>query len=172
MTDQSPYRDFDVEFPRPPENQKIYRNRVECLECGKIIESTHRHDYRTCGCSNQAMVDGGTDYVRSGAKDLTKIRHLTEYVEEDVFLWGVLDRETGYHTKKRLDELDDSHIQNIVLHLRVRHALNPDADAGADSAYLQLKEMRHEGDLKLIEKHFGPELEKRGLEEVDEEVAW
>lgn len=169
---ESPYRDFDVDFPEKPADQKIYRNRVECLECGTIIESKHRHDYQVCGCPNNAMVDGGTDYIRSGAKDLTKIRHLTEYVDKSVFLWGVMDRETGFTTKRRLDELEDSHIQNIALHLRKRHAPHPDADEGADEYYIRTKELRHEADLRMLENHILPELERRGLPEVTEEVPW
>lgn len=169
---ESPYRDFDVDFPEPEPEKKIYRNRVECLECGEIIESTHRHDFQQCGCPNAAMVDGGLDYVRSGAKDLSKIRHLTEYVDKDVFLWGVMNYETGYTVKKKLDELQDSHIQNIALHLRVRHALHEKADAGADAAYIEYKKARHKADLKILEDHILPELERRGLPEVEEEIPW
>lgn len=45
-----------------------------CLECGKIIESKHTHDYQTCGCPNDAMIDGGNEYLRYGAKDIKKIK--------------------------------------------------------------------------------------------------
>ena len=44
---------------------KIIRNSAKCLECGDEIESTHRHDFRTCSCGN-IFVDGGKDYVRRG----------------------------------------------------------------------------------------------------------
>ena len=41
-----------------------------CIACGAILESKHRHDYVTCPCPNKAMLDGGNDYVRSGAVDM------------------------------------------------------------------------------------------------------
>lgn len=63
--------------------RKMTRNAVECLACGKIIESTYRHDYNVCGCPNHAMVDGGLeDYVRYGAADMNKIRLIHEYEED------------------------------------------------------------------------------------------
>lgn len=58
---------------------KITRNAVKCLACNKTIYSEDRHDCRVCGCPNQAMVDGGLDYVRCGAADMSKIEILTEY---------------------------------------------------------------------------------------------
>ena len=44
-------------------NSKIIHNRINCLKCGDIIESEHRHDYKTCSCGACA-VDGGCDYLR------------------------------------------------------------------------------------------------------------
>ena len=41
----------------------IERNSVHCNLCGDDIESTHRHDFRRCGCGAVA-VDGGHDYIR------------------------------------------------------------------------------------------------------------
>ena len=61
--------------------KQIVYNSVTCLECGKTLVSYHRHDYKTCGCANDAMVDGGTEYGRYGAKDLDKIK--TYYVYDD-----------------------------------------------------------------------------------------
>jgi hypothetical protein len=43
---------------------KIIKNACRCKKCGTYLESTHRHDYRTCPCG--VMVDGGKDYVRRG----------------------------------------------------------------------------------------------------------
>ena len=39
--------------------KQIVYNSVKCLECNKVLVSRHRHDYVTCGCPNDAMVDGG-----------------------------------------------------------------------------------------------------------------
>lgn len=46
---------------RPPEI--ILRNSARCLQCGDEVESTHRHDFRTCRCGTLG-VDGGHDYIR------------------------------------------------------------------------------------------------------------
>ena len=43
----------------------IIRNSAKCLLCGEEIESTYRHDYKSCKCGNIA-VDGGKDYIRRG----------------------------------------------------------------------------------------------------------
>ena len=53
-----------------------YPGVVQCLECGKILVSFDRHDYKTCGCPNNTMIDGGCDYLRYGGKDMDKIRIL------------------------------------------------------------------------------------------------
>lgn len=60
---------------------RLTRNAIRCLDCETTIESTHRHDYRTCGCPNGAMVDGGLDYQRYGAVDISRVELLAEYEE-------------------------------------------------------------------------------------------
>ena len=39
--------------------------RVKCLECGDVIRSHHRHDWKPCKCGI-TFVDGGADYTRIG----------------------------------------------------------------------------------------------------------
>jgi len=39
--------------------------RVKCLECGDVIRSHHRHDWKPCKCG-VSYVDGGADYTRIG----------------------------------------------------------------------------------------------------------
>jgi hypothetical protein len=51
----------------------IKKNAVKCLECGKELESTHRHDFKVCNCPNGAFCDGGTDYRRIGARSFEKL---------------------------------------------------------------------------------------------------
>lgn len=46
---------------------------VQCLQCGAILESKYRHDFQQCDCDNQTFVDGGSDYLRVGGVDLSKI---------------------------------------------------------------------------------------------------
>jgi len=43
--------------------EKILVNKIRCKKCNEVIESTHRHDYRTCQCG-AVSVDGGKDYLR------------------------------------------------------------------------------------------------------------
>ena len=62
--------------------QLVY-NAVKCLECGETIVSYSRHDYKTCECSNSAMVDGGTAYGRYGAMDMSKIEKIDVYDDDD-----------------------------------------------------------------------------------------
>jgi hypothetical protein len=51
----------------------IGMSKVQCLECGEILESKHRHDFHQCSCQNQTFVDGGSDYIRCGGVDLSKV---------------------------------------------------------------------------------------------------
>lgn len=55
---------------------KRYPNAVECLRCGMVLVSFDRHDYKTCLCPNKTMVDGGSDYLRCGGKDLNLVQIL------------------------------------------------------------------------------------------------
>lgn len=45
--------------------QQITRNAAQCRKCGDIIESKHRHDFKSCTCG-AIFVDGGHDYMRRG----------------------------------------------------------------------------------------------------------
>lgn len=61
------------------EVKKLVYNSVTCLECGETLISHNRHDYKTCKCENETMVDGGTDYQRFGGKDLSKVQSFCLY---------------------------------------------------------------------------------------------
>lgn len=41
-------------------------NMAECPECLQVLISAHIHDFRVCGCENEAFVDGGNEYLRRG----------------------------------------------------------------------------------------------------------
>ena len=56
--------------------KRKYPNIIRCKECGYILVSNHRHDYKTCECPNQTMVDGGYDYLRCGGVDMSKVEVL------------------------------------------------------------------------------------------------
>ena len=61
--------------------QLVY-NSVTCLKCKEVLVSHHRHDYKTCGCDNQTMVDGGTAYSRYGGIDLKKVKPFLVYDDD------------------------------------------------------------------------------------------
>ncbi len=70
---------------------------IKCLQCNKILVSKHRHDYVTCGCPNNTMLDGGDDYLRCGGADLSKIAYKNkrgEYVSH-----SELKKDTPSETK-------------------------------------------------------------------------
>lgn len=52
----------------------IIVNRIKFNNCGEIIESQHRHDFKYCSCKIVA-VDGGKDYLRRLGKkeDFTEL---------------------------------------------------------------------------------------------------
>lgn len=144
-------------------DKKILRSRLECLECGDILESVDRHDCVTCGCPNETMLDGGREYLRYGAVDMDKIKLITEYVDKDTFIWGVLDRETYEYVYKDIRTLEDSHVQNIALHLRNRYKNHEHASA---------RRLKFEIDQRTLKANILPELGRRGLEEVTEEIPY
>ena len=49
--------------------------RITCGNCGDIIRSTHRHDWRPCRCfkneedNKGCFIDGGDDYTRIGGSN-------------------------------------------------------------------------------------------------------
>lgn len=167
----SNYRKFDVKLGGTPEGSRISRARVQCLVCYDVIESHDVHDYQMCGCENQTMIDGGCEYERWGGIDMSKVNPLYEYVAKDTFLWGVLNRKTLELERKPLSALEDSHIQNLVLHLRDRNSpkLESLTISREDAMY---RRDRHVRDLSILEAQVLPELEKRGLDEVTEEIPW
>jgi len=63
--------------------RQIVYNSVKCLECNEVLVSRHVHDYVTCSCPNDAMVDGGNEYERYGAMDMDKIETKYIYADDD-----------------------------------------------------------------------------------------
>ena len=60
--------------------KRILRNRAKCLICGEILESRHRHDFKTCNCGNLS-VDGGKDYIKRCVENIDKFEELSEFKE-------------------------------------------------------------------------------------------
>lgn len=46
---------------------------VKCPKCSKRMFSFFTHDYKTCGCPNNTMVDGGMSYLRYGGEVIPKL---------------------------------------------------------------------------------------------------
>jgi hypothetical protein len=63
---------------RPKE--MIIRNSAQCGLCGEEVESESVHDFKWCGCG-EIFVDGGRNYLRRGARDLTNFIDTSMVVE-------------------------------------------------------------------------------------------
>lgn len=124
------------QIPTPPqeipeeqevEDTQIVYNAVKCLVCGTTITSNHVHDYKTCGCENKAMVDGGLDYARYGAVDINKIIKLTYTMDDphdlirEFFGWGSFGKDGKQPiTFKKLKDMSDDHIRAVIVYKGVR----------------------------------------------------
>ena len=58
-------------------------NRCKCKLCGVIIESKHKYDFQQCECG-EIFTDGGTTYIRRGAKDLSNIIDMSDWTDEEI----------------------------------------------------------------------------------------
>ena len=102
--------------------KQIILNRVQCRECGEVLTSYNRHDYKTCGCTNETMVDGGTDYQRYGGLNLDLVdTSSTIYLSDDHEMnrsaahWGNRGKD-GLQplSYKSVADMSNQHIYNIL----------------------------------------------------------
>lgn len=105
--------------------EQIVLNRVQCKECNEILTSYHRHDYVTCKCPNETMVDGGQDYQRYGGANLNKVdRSLTVYVSDDhevmrkAAYWGTYGKK-GDEPRRwvHIADMTDDHLEACIKNL-------------------------------------------------------
>lgn len=109
---------------------QIILNRVQCKNCGEVLTSYNRHDYKTCGCENETMVDGGTDYQRYGGKDLSLVdSSSTIYLSDDHMMnrsaahWGNRGKDgRSPLSYKSIADMSNDHIINILLDMGGRIA--------------------------------------------------
>ena len=102
--------------------KQIILNRVQCRECGEVLTSYHRHDYKTCGCTNETMVDGGTDYQRYGGLNLDLVdTSSTIYLSDDHEMnrsaahWGNRGKDgRSPLSYKSIADMSNTHIDNII----------------------------------------------------------
>lgn len=115
-------------------NQLVY-NAVTCLECNQTIVSRHRHDYQQCGCPNQTAVDGGNSYVRLGDKDLSKIKTIQVYSDDDFELVRTVAARGSRGQWIPLCDMTDDHLEAVL-------------DYGGDDWHLELirKEIKYRKD--------------------------
>ncbi len=60
----------------------IIKNQIRCNHCGDLIESTHRHDFRSCKCG-RVSVDGGHDYLKRCFQDVGDFEELSIISENE-----------------------------------------------------------------------------------------
>jgi hypothetical protein len=104
------------------ETKQIILNRVQCRECGEVLTSYNRHDYKTCGCTNETMVDGGTNYQRYGGLNLDLVdTSLTVYLSDDHEMnrvsahWGNRGKDgKSPLSYKSVADMSNKHIANIL----------------------------------------------------------
>ena len=109
---------------------QIILNRVQCKSCGEVLTSYNRHDYKTCGCENETMVDGGNDYQRYGGKDLSLVdSSSTIYLSDDHMMnrsaahWGNRGKDgKSSLSYKSIADMSNDHIINILLDMGGRIA--------------------------------------------------
>ena len=103
--------------------EQIILNRVQCKNCGEVLTSYNRHDYKTCSCENQTMVDGGNEYQRYGGANLDLVdTSSTIYLSEDHEMnrsaahWGGRGKD-GLQplSYKSVADMSNDHIINILL---------------------------------------------------------
>jgi len=102
--------------------KQIILNRVQCRECGEVLISYNRHDYKTCGCTNETMIDGGTDYQRYGGLNLDLVdTSSTIYLSDDHEMnrsaahWGNRGKDgKSPLSYKSIADMSNTHIDNII----------------------------------------------------------
>ena len=107
-------------------------NSVICLECNEQLISRHQHDYKTCSCPNETMVDGGNSYQRHGGKNLNLVQSFCIYDNEP---WEVQRRYIarggrgidGTEPLKyvALKDIDDDWLTNIISYEEKYRSDNP-----------------------------------------------
>jgi len=105
--------------------KQIILNRVQCRECGEMLTSYHRHDYKTCGCTNETMVDGGNEYQRYGGLNLDLVdTSSTIYLSDDHEMnrsaahWGNRGKDgRDPLLYKSIADMSNQHINNIIKYM-------------------------------------------------------
>lgn len=57
-------RDDRISRSREEPERVLICNKIRCLRCDTVLESTHRHHFNSCDCDPYVAADGGLDYIR------------------------------------------------------------------------------------------------------------
>lgn len=90
-----------------PISRILIRNAARCLDCNEVIESKHRHDFRSCSCGN-LKVDGGLDYSRRVYRQFDRYEELNEYRAETLEEYDARIREMVSWERPMEDRLRDA----------------------------------------------------------------
>ena len=62
----------------------IWSNAAKCLDCGDVIRSINRHDFKSCSCG-KLSVDGGSWYARRVFKGgaFENIIEMYDHIEDE-----------------------------------------------------------------------------------------
>lgn len=105
--------------------EQIVYSTATCKKCGDVLVSMHRHNYVTCRCDNQTMLDGGTDYQRYGGADLDLVDLSATVYLTDGFekcrtspIW----RSYGINSDEprkwmSVSEMNDGHLEAVITKL-------------------------------------------------------
>jgi hypothetical protein len=101
--------------------RQLIHNSVKCLDCGVTLVSSSVHDYKTCLCPNETMVDGGVEYERYGGKNLTRVESKSLYSDSPhELIRDVIERGSRgkYGRSKlkyiKLKNIKDDHLEAII----------------------------------------------------------
>jgi len=103
-------------------------NGVVCSECGEMIFSRYRHDFRLCGCGN-VSVDGGNDYFKYGYTKANSSGEIT-----------TVELDTKYRELSSLTTLSNEEIKYVASHLKYDQTIyDPMAGTGSIAVVRQHK---------------------------------
>lgn len=99
-------------------DRQLVASYARCRQCGTVLQSLYGHDYKTCRCGNETMVDGGLEYGRYGGMDMSLVEKIDIYADDPFELVRKHCYRAGYGKDKkgayritRLFEMTDEHLR-------------------------------------------------------------
>ena len=95
-------------------------NRAQCLNCGDVLISKHRHDYVSCCCGSLSL-DGGLDYLKRSYINAGDVLELSLYTDSpwEEIRCNVFRGSRGKNgdkplTWRSLSEIDEEYLKSLV----------------------------------------------------------